>query len=69
MKTNKVFSFSLSFQCRYTATSVKSLVVELLQSDPPQPVASMGPVRVLMRLANGRCIAKGCNEGASLVAF
>uniref|UniRef100_H3BXB2 ZP domain-containing protein n=1 Tax=Tetraodon nigroviridis TaxID=99883 RepID=H3BXB2_TETNG len=55
-------TYNLFFQCRYTATSVNSLVIELLPSDPPQPVASIGPVRVLMRLANGKCTTKGCNE-------
>lgn len=69
MKTKKVLSFSLFFQCRYTATSVHALVIELLPSDPPQPVASLGPVRVLMQLANGQCTSKGCDEGMSLLTF
>lgn len=55
--------FRLLFQCRYTATSVEALVVELIHSDPLVPVAALGPLRVELRLANGQCNTKGCNEG------
>lgn len=27
------------------------------------PVAGLGPIRVHLRLANGQCSVKGCNEG------
>ncbi|XP_008303110.1 LOW QUALITY PROTEIN: zona pellucida sperm-binding protein 4-like [Stegastes partitus] len=56
-------SYELLFQCRYTGTSVETLIVEVepLQQ-PPQPVVSLGPIRVEMRLANGQCTTKGCNE-------
>lgn len=68
-KQTRVLFFSLLFQCRYTATAVHSLVVELIPGTSPLPVASTGPVRVHMQLANGRCATKGCNEGMSLLAF
>nr|XP_033491371.1 zona pellucida sperm-binding protein 4-like isoform X2 [Epinephelus lanceolatus] len=55
--------FELLFQCRYTGTSVETVVVEVLPLDnPPLPVAALGPIRVHMRLANGQCNTKGCNE-------
>lgn len=54
----------LLFQCRYIGTSVETLVVEVLPLDnPPLPVAALGPIRVHLRLANGECSTKGCNEG------
>nr|XP_019934104.1 PREDICTED: zona pellucida sperm-binding protein 4-like [Paralichthys olivaceus] len=56
-------SFELLFQCRYTGTSVETLVIEVLPlQDPPLPVAALGPIRVELRLANGECLSKGCNE-------
>lgn len=63
----KVFHFRLSFQCRYSATSVEALVVELGLQDPPESVAAEGPVRVQLKLGNGRCTEKGCNEGISFL--
>ncbi|KAL7403381.1 hypothetical protein ABVT39_028299 [Epinephelus coioides] len=55
--------FELLFQSRYTGTSVETVVVEVLPLDnPPLPVAALGPIRVHMRLANGQCNTKGCNE-------
>ncbi|XP_051730239.1 zona pellucida sperm-binding protein 4-like isoform X1 [Ctenopharyngodon idella] len=55
--------FELLFQCRYSATSVEALVVEVSTVPPPPPVAAPGPLRVELRLANGQCVTKGCAEG------
>ncbi|ROL50565.1 Zona pellucida sperm-binding protein 4 [Anabarilius grahami] len=55
--------FELLFQCRYSATSVEALVVEVNTVPPPPPVAAPVPLRVELRLANGQCITKGCAEG------
>lgn len=55
--------YELLFQCRYIGTSVETVVVEVLPlQNPPPPVAALGPIRVHLRLANGQCNAKGCNE-------
>ncbi|KAM7414357.1 hypothetical protein PAMA_019260 [Pampus argenteus] len=55
--------YELLFQCRYIGTSVVTVVVEVLPlQDPPLPVAALGPIRVQLRLANGQCYTKGCNE-------
>ncbi|XP_049928428.1 uncharacterized protein LOC126407500 isoform X36 [Epinephelus moara] len=55
--------FELLFQSRYIGTSIETVVVEVLPLDnPPLPVAALGPIRVYMRLANGQCNTKGCNE-------
>ncbi|XP_042337889.1 LOW QUALITY PROTEIN: zona pellucida sperm-binding protein 4-like [Plectropomus leopardus] len=55
--------YELLFQCRYIGTSVETVVVEVLPlQDPPLPVAAYGPISVHMRLANGQCNTKGCNE-------
>ncbi|XP_039516104.1 zona pellucida sperm-binding protein 4-like [Pimephales promelas] len=55
--------FELLFQCRYSATSVEALVVEVNSVPPPPPVAAPGPLRMELRLANGQCVTKGCAEG------
>ncbi|XP_056587759.1 zona pellucida sperm-binding protein 4-like [Triplophysa dalaica] len=55
--------FELLFQCRYSATAVEALVVEVNTIPPPPPVAAPGPLRVELRLANGQCVTKGCAEG------
>ncbi|XP_067313875.1 zona pellucida sperm-binding protein 4-like isoform X4 [Pseudorasbora parva] len=55
--------FELLFQCRYSATSVEALVVEVNTVPAPPPVAAPGPLRVELRLANGQCVTKGCAEG------
>ncbi|KAG1962199.1 zona pellucida sperm-binding protein 4-like isoform X1 [Pimephales promelas] len=55
--------FELLFQCRYSATSIEALVVEVNSVPPPPPVAAPGPLRVELRLANGQCVTKGCAEG------
>lgn len=57
----------LLFQCRYSATAVEALVVEVNTVPPPPPVAAPGPLRVELRLANGQCVTKGCAEGSVLV--
>ncbi|XP_023152162.3 zona pellucida sperm-binding protein 4-like [Amphiprion ocellaris] len=55
--------YDLLFQCRYIGTSVETLVVEVLPlQNPPLPVAAQGPISVQLRLANGQCSSKGCNE-------
>ncbi|XP_045892779.1 vegetative cell wall protein gp1-like [Micropterus dolomieu] len=55
--------YDLIFQCRYIGTSVQTVVVQVLPIlDPPLPVAALGPIRVQLRLANGQCYTKGCNE-------
>ncbi|KAI7800989.1 ZP2, partial [Triplophysa rosa] len=46
--------FELLFQCRYSATAVEALVVEVNTVPPPLPVAAPGPLRVELRLANGQ---------------
>ncbi|XP_061532459.1 zona pellucida sperm-binding protein 4-like [Phycodurus eques] len=56
-------SYDLLFQCRYTSTSVETLVAEVLQiNDPPLSVSALGPISVQLRLGNGQCLSKGCNE-------
>ncbi|AWP08634.1 putative zona pellucida sperm-binding protein 4-like [Scophthalmus maximus] len=56
-------SFQLLFQCRYIGTSVETVVVEVFPiQEPPLPVAALGPIRVDLRLANGQCLTKGCDE-------
>ncbi|XP_070827860.1 zona pellucida sperm-binding protein 4-like [Chaetodon trifascialis] len=56
-------SYDVRFQCRYTGTSVETVVVDVLDiQEPLLPVAALGPIRVHLRLANGQCNAKGCNE-------
>ncbi|XP_071767929.2 zona pellucida sperm-binding protein 4-like [Centroberyx gerrardi] len=56
-------SYELNFQCRYKGFSVESVVAEVIPIDnPPPPVAALGPIQVQMRLANGQCHSKGCNE-------
>ncbi|XP_056598477.1 zona pellucida sperm-binding protein 4-like [Triplophysa dalaica] len=55
--------FELLFQCRYSATAVEALVVEVNTVPPPSPIAAPGPLRVELRLANGQCVTKGCAEG------
>ncbi|XP_070827863.1 zona pellucida sperm-binding protein 4-like [Chaetodon trifascialis] len=55
-------SFNVHFQCRYIGTSVEAVVVDVLDIQEPLQVAALGPIRVHLRLANGQCNAKGCNE-------
>ncbi|XP_039990082.1 zona pellucida sperm-binding protein 1-like isoform X2 [Xiphias gladius] len=55
--------YELQFRCRYIGTSVEAVVAEVLRlQDPPLSVAALGPIRVHLRLANGQCYTKGCNE-------
>ncbi|KAJ4937601.1 hypothetical protein JOQ06_002234 [Pogonophryne albipinna] len=55
--------FEFLFQCRYIGTSVEALVIEVLDIvNRPLPVAAQGPISVHLRLANGECNTKGCNE-------
>ncbi|XP_041794129.1 zona pellucida sperm-binding protein 1-like [Chelmon rostratus] len=55
-------SYEVRFQCRYIGTSVETVVAEVLQVQQPPQVAALGPIRVHLRLANGQCHTKGCNE-------
>ncbi|XP_044213651.1 zona pellucida sperm-binding protein 4-like [Thunnus albacares] len=55
--------FEVLFQCRYIGTSVETVVVDVAPlQDPPLPAVGLGPIRVALRLANGQCFTKGCNE-------
>uniref|UniRef100_A0A8C6MAK6 Zona pellucida sperm-binding protein 4 n=1 Tax=Nothobranchius furzeri TaxID=105023 RepID=A0A8C6MAK6_NOTFU len=58
-------SYELVFQCKYTATSVETLIIEVALAEPPLPIAALGPVNVQMRLGNGQCLTKGCDEVAA----
>ncbi|XP_077423970.1 zona pellucida sperm-binding protein 4-like [Vanacampus margaritifer] len=56
-------SYDLLFQCRYTAKTIETQVAEVLQLDaPPLFVSAMGPISVQLRLGNGQCLTKGCDE-------
>ncbi|XP_072539657.1 zona pellucida glycoprotein 2, like 2 [Salminus brasiliensis] len=55
-------SYELTFQCRYLATAVQPLVVDVNTIPPPPPVFQLGPLRVELRLANGICATKGCSD-------
>ncbi|KAL7887901.1 hypothetical protein AOLI_G00028750 [Acnodon oligacanthus] len=52
--------YELSFQCRYAATTVAALDVQLASNSPPMPVAASGPLMVELRLGSGQCVTKGC---------
>ncbi|XP_030586882.1 zona pellucida sperm-binding protein 1-like [Archocentrus centrarchus] len=55
--------YDLVFQCRYIGTSTETLIVEIFPlGNPPLPVSAVGPIKVIMRLANGQCFTKGCHE-------
>ncbi|XP_070969406.1 zona pellucida sperm-binding protein 4-like [Oncorhynchus clarkii lewisi] len=55
--------YDLLFQCRYTGTSVETLIIEVRTYPNPNPVVSVDAVlHVELRLANGRCLSKGCDE-------
>ncbi|CAL8356954.1 unnamed protein product [Lota lota] len=56
-------TYALLFQCRYIGTSVETLNVEVIKGgDPVVPDPGLGPIRVELRLANGKCVTKGCDE-------
>ncbi|XP_068604877.1 zona pellucida sperm-binding protein 4-like [Brachionichthys hirsutus] len=55
--------FELLFQCRYSGTSMEALVMEVNAVPPPMPVTAAGPLRVELKVGNGRCRSKGCVEG------
>ncbi|XP_072561974.1 zona pellucida sperm-binding protein 4-like [Paramormyrops kingsleyae] len=59
--------YELLFRCRYWGTEVVSLVAEYqpIAADVPFPLVVPGPLRVELRLANGQCYTKGCDEGAA----
>uniref|UniRef100_A0A3Q1HDE2 Zona pellucida sperm-binding protein 1-like n=1 Tax=Acanthochromis polyacanthus TaxID=80966 RepID=A0A3Q1HDE2_9TELE len=59
--------YELLVQCKYIGTTVAALVVEVSKVPAPIPVAAPGPLRVELRLGNGVCNTKGCNE--ELVAY
>ncbi|XP_051808358.1 zona pellucida sperm-binding protein 4-like [Acanthochromis polyacanthus] len=55
--------YEVLFQCRYIGTSVETLTVDILPlGNLPLPAAGQGPISVQLRLANGQCTTKGCNE-------
>ncbi|CAK6972566.1 uncharacterized protein LOC128358306 isoform X1 [Scomber scombrus] len=55
--------FEFIFRCMYIGTSVETVVAEVFQiTTQPLPVAALGPILVQLRLANGQCHTKGCNE-------
>ncbi|CAK6968985.1 zona pellucida sperm-binding protein 4-like [Scomber scombrus] len=54
--------YELYIQCKYIGTTVEALVIEVGDVPAPFPVAAPGPLRVELRLANGQCTTKGCNE-------
>uniref|UniRef100_A0A8C5D683 Zona pellucida sperm-binding protein 4 n=1 Tax=Gouania willdenowi TaxID=441366 RepID=A0A8C5D683_GOUWI len=54
--------FDLSVQCRYVGTTVEALVVEISGLSSPYPVVAPGPLHVELRIANGICNTKGCND-------
>uniref|UniRef100_A0A672JGU7 Zona pellucida sperm-binding protein 4 n=1 Tax=Salarias fasciatus TaxID=181472 RepID=A0A672JGU7_SALFA len=54
--------YELMFQCRYIGQSVEVVLEEFLRVENPLPVAGLGPLRVGMRLGNGQCLSKGCDE-------
>uniref|UniRef100_A0A3Q3D833 Zona pellucida sperm-binding protein 4 n=1 Tax=Hippocampus comes TaxID=109280 RepID=A0A3Q3D833_HIPCM len=62
--TTRDSSFDLLFQCRYRGTSVETIVAEIFQPhEHPAAVFARGPISVQLRLGNGRCLTKGCDEG------
>uniref|UniRef100_A0A3Q2YS30 Zona pellucida sperm-binding protein 4 n=1 Tax=Hippocampus comes TaxID=109280 RepID=A0A3Q2YS30_HIPCM len=61
--TTRDSSFDLLFQCRYRGTSVETIVAEIFQPhEHPAAVFARGPISVQLRLGNGRCLTKGCDE-------
>uniref|UniRef100_A0A3P9ANK5 Zona pellucida sperm-binding protein 4 n=1 Tax=Esox lucius TaxID=8010 RepID=A0A3P9ANK5_ESOLU len=54
--------YDLLFQCRYTGTSVETLAIQVSPPLNPLIVAVEAPLNVELRLANGHCLMKGCNE-------
>lgn len=50
----------LLFECKYTATSIDYVNLELGMQNPPSNVHGEGPLRVELKLANGVCTEKGC---------
>ncbi|XP_024291977.2 zona pellucida sperm-binding protein 4-like [Oncorhynchus tshawytscha] len=57
--------FELLFQCKYSNTAVKALVIEVNSVPAPAPVAVMGPLRLELRLAKGICDTKTCKDESS----
>ncbi|KAM9483425.1 zona pellucida glycoprotein 2, like 2 [Clarias gariepinus] len=55
-------SLELTFQCRYLATVVEDLVVDVNTRPLPPPVVQKGALRVELRLAKGVCKTKGCSD-------
>ncbi|CAB1323075.1 unnamed protein product [Coregonus sp. 'balchen'] len=55
--------YDLLFQCRYTGTSVETLLMEVKMYPNPNPMVTVDAVlNVELRLANGQCLSKGCDE-------
>lgn len=58
-----IAAFRMTFQCRFLATTVEDLVVDVYTVPPPLPIVQQGALRVELRLANGECTNKGCSNG------
>ncbi|KAF7224616.1 zona pellucida sperm-binding protein 4-like [Nothobranchius furzeri] len=54
--------YELHVQCKYIGTAVEALVIEVGVIPPPPPVAAPGILRVELRIGNGVCMVKGCDE-------
>ncbi|XP_077453049.1 uncharacterized protein LOC144071651 [Stigmatopora argus] len=56
-------TYDLLFQCRYSGVSVETVITGIIPlQDSPLAVAALGPIHVQLRLGNGQCQTKGCNE-------
>ncbi|XP_034031393.1 zona pellucida sperm-binding protein 4-like [Thalassophryne amazonica] len=54
--------FELAFQCKYVGEGTVTIKTEINLVPPPLPVSGFGVLQVEIRLANGQCTHKGCNE-------
>ncbi|KAM9469399.1 zona pellucida sperm-binding protein 4-like [Clarias gariepinus] len=54
--------FELYFQCRYSGVNFAAVSFEPSAAANPMPFVASGPLQVAIRLGNGRCATKGCNE-------
>ncbi|KAJ8011626.1 hypothetical protein DPEC_G00060220 [Dallia pectoralis] len=62
--------FELLFQCKFTATAVEAVVLQMSSVPAPASVAALGPLRVELRLAKGACKNKGCkNESRAFTSY
>ncbi|XP_053174516.1 uncharacterized protein LOC128358306 isoform X2 [Scomber japonicus] len=54
--------FELIVRCGYHGFAFESVNAQVLQVSTVPAVAALGPISVQLRLANGQCQTKGCNE-------